>query len=297
MKKFLSKKVAVAIVAFALFAILCLLYSYFIEPRRLVVNKQTLKIENWNPAFNGFKIVALSDIHGGSNGVDAERLQFIVEKINEQDADIVVFLGDYVLQVRGSHNELRMPMKDIAENLRGIRSKSGVFVVMGNHDYWYGENDVMENFKRVGYTVLENQLEVIRHNGEKLRILGLKDHMHIKSWKAFSDDAKAVLNSRDHGGDLLVLEHSPDVLPVVAGERPISDNLKLFLAGHTHGGQVWFPILGSLFVPSSYGQKYTYGHIKENNVDMFVTTGIGTSILPIRFLVPPEIAVLTIEAE
>ena len=98
-------------------------------------------------------------------------------------------------------------------------------------------------------------------------------------------------------GDLIVLEHSPDVFPWITQEYPISKDLKLFLAAHTHGGQVWFPVLGSLVVPSSYGQKYAYGHIKENDVDMFVTTGIGTSILPIRFLVPPEIAVLTIESE
>jgi predicted MPP superfamily phosphohydrolase len=71
----------------------------------------------------------------------------------------------------------------------------------------------------------------------------------------------------------------------------------LILAGHTHGGQVWFPILGSLVVPSSYGQKYASGHIKDFDVDMFVTTGIGTSILPIRFLVPPEIAVIEIYSE
>ena len=69
------------------------------------------------------------------------------------------------------------------------------------------------------------------------------------------------------------------------------------LGGHTHGGQVWFPILGTPVVPSSYGQKYSYGHKRENEMDIFVTTGIGTSILPIRFMMPPEIAVLTVSAE
>ena len=93
------------------------------------------------------------------------------------------------------------------------------------------------------------------------------------------------------------MEHSPDILPIITGEMSISKDLKLILAGHTHGGQVWLPLIGSPVIPSSYGQKYAFGHIKENDVDMFVTTGIGTSILPFRFLVPPEIAVLTIYAE
>ncbi|HYJ92153.1 MAG TPA: hypothetical protein VEV84_12645, partial [Pyrinomonadaceae bacterium] len=77
----------------------------------------------------------------------------------------------------------------------------------------------------------------------------------------------------------------------------ISPDLKLMLAAHTHGGQVWLPLIGSPIVPSSYGQKYAYGHVQENGVDMFVTPGIGTSILPFRFMVPPEIAVLTIKSD
>ena len=68
------------------------------------------------------------------------------------------------------------------------------------------------------------------------------------------------------------------------------------IAGHTHGGQVWLPVLGRPIVPSSYGQKFAAGHVKDNGLDIFVTTGVGTSILPFRFMVPPEIAVLTIRS-
>jgi predicted MPP superfamily phosphohydrolase len=68
------------------------------------------------------------------------------------------------------------------------------------------------------------------------------------------------------------------------------------LAGHTHGGQVWLPIVGAPLVPSSVGQRYTRGHVTEEGVDMFVTSGVGTSILPFRFMVPPEVAIVTIRA-
>ncbi|HBR56286.1 MAG TPA: metallophosphoesterase, partial [Blastocatellia bacterium] len=97
-------------------------------------------------------------------------------------------------------------------------------------------------------------------------------------------------------GGILVLEHSPDVFPVINEFNTFGEDFKLMIAGHTHGGQVWLPIIGSPIVPSSYGQKYNYGHIIENGRHLFVTTGTGTSILPMRFLMPPEVVVLTIRA-
>lgn len=289
-----KKKIISAAMFLIFIGVLLLSYTYFIEPHRLVVNQHELKIKNWNPAFNNFKIVAVSDIHGGSNGADEDKLRQVVEIINAQNADLVVFLGDYVSEYMSDHSKLKMPMETIADNLAGIRSNYGVLLVLGNHDGYYNDRIVRQNFERVGYRVLENELAVIEKDGEQLRVLGLKDHTKIRSWQGFSDDARAVLEANDQRGDVIALEHSPDLLPVITGDLSISDDLKLILAGHTHGGQVWFPILGSLVIPSSYGQKYAFGHIRENEVDMFVTTGIGTSILPFRFLVPPEIAVLTI---
>jgi predicted MPP superfamily phosphohydrolase len=98
-------------------------------------------------------------------------------------------------------------------------------------------------------------------------------------------------------GGIIVLEHSPDIFYILQYHKTLGKDFKLMLAGHSHGGQVWFPVLGRPIVPLSYGQKYAYGHIRENEMDMFVTSGVGTSILPIRFFVPPEIAVLTIKSE
>jgi predicted MPP superfamily phosphohydrolase len=145
--------------------------------------------------------------------------------------------------------------------------------------------------------VLQNDVAIIERDGQRLRILGFKDHLKLApTWQKTSAEAKSLLAPTGEG-DIIALEHSPDILPIITGDLSISPDLKLILASHTHGGQVWLPILGTPIVPSSYGQKYSYGHIRENDVDMFVTSGIGTSILPIRFMMPPEIVVLTIRSD
>ncbi|HEX8290050.1 MAG TPA: metallophosphoesterase [Pyrinomonadaceae bacterium] len=295
MKKKLKLKFILPI--FLLSIILCLFYGYFIEPRFLIANQQTIRIKNWNSAFDDLKIVAVSDIHGGSNGADEEKIRGIVRLINEQNADLVVFLGDYVSQISGNTGKLKMPIETIADNLRGIKSKYGVYAVLGNHDGGYDDQRIAAELERVGIDVLQNEIKFIVKDNQKIRLLGLKDHMKFHFWQSFDSEVKAIAESYEQQGDIIVLQHSPDVFEVLNYYKTLGDDFKLMLAGHTHGGQIWFPILGAPLIPSSYGQKYARGLVVDKDRNLFVTSGVGTSILPFRFGVPPEIAVLTIKGE
>lgn len=282
-------------------AILCLGYSYFIEPQRLVVTRSEIRIKDWDPAFDGLKIAMISDIHGGSNGASAEQIRRVVVTTNAQEPDVIVLLGDYISQGttrRPVHEQpLRMPVSEVANNLAGLKAKHGVFAVLGNHDGWYGDADIAAELTRVGYRVLQNEIAVIYQNGVPLRLLGLKDHLKLDSWQAFDATVRSVVAANPKEGQIVVLEHSPDILYVLNYWKHLNPHLKLMLAGHTHGGQVWLPVLGAPAVPSSVGQRYAQGHIEEEGVHMFVTSGVGTSILPFRFMVPPEVAVITVNRE
>lgn len=278
-------------------AALCLAYSYFVEPQRLVVNNQTVKIKRWDKTFDGLRIALISDIHGGSNGVTEEKIRRIVETANAQNPDITFLLGDYVSQQSGNRSELRMPLETVAENLRGLRAKYGVFAVLGNHDGEYGDRRIYDALTNIGIKVLQHEYTYIEKNGKKLKIVGLEDQLKIHSWGGYQQKVRELLMNGEKTESVLFLEHAPDTFVVLLTDPFIKENLNLMLAGHSHGGQVWLPIIGSPIVPSSYGQKYAYGHIREEDTDMFVTTGIGESILPFRFLVPPEIAVIEVYGE
>src|SRR5688572_28612173 len=162
-------------------AALGLSYSYFIEPNRLIITKETIVIKDLDPSFDGLRIAVISDIHGGSNGASAENIRRLVETTNAQNPDMIVLLGDYVSQGHTRQpvrdRPLRMAVSDIADNLAGLRARHGVFAVLGNHDGWYGDAEIAAELTRVGYRVLQNEIAIIRHNDMPLRVFGLKDQL------------------------------------------------------------------------------------------------------------------------
>ncbi len=257
------------------------LWSFFIEPNRLVVKEETIELANWPSGFGNLKIAVLSDLHVGSPFIDAEKVHYIVSQVNQAQPDLIVLLGDFMIQ--GVVGGTQVEPESIAENLKGLRARHGVFAVLGNHDWWYDGPRVQRALESVGIRVLENDVARIERDGQSIWLAGLTDVWTNRT------DIEGTLQKVTDENPVIVLTHNPDLFVL------IPSRVILTLAGHTHGGQVNFPFFGRLKVPSEYGQRYAIGHIIENNHHLFVTSGIGTSIIPVRFRVPPEIVILTLK--
>lgn len=270
-----------AVAAVLLLGVGLLGWAIWIEPNRLVVRPTTLTIPTWPSGFAGCKIVALSDLHVGSPHITLDKVRTIVARANEQQPDLIVLLGDYVIQdvIGGGFIE----PETFVEELKSLQAPLGVYAVLGNHDWWLDAERVTRAFERVGIRVLTNQAVPLERNGQRLWLAGIADYFTHR------DDIAKTMRDITTSDPILALTHTPDIF------RKLPPQIILTLAGHTHGGQVYLPLLGRPVVPSDFGEKYAIGYVEEGPRRLFVTTGIGTSIFPIRFRVPPEVAVLTIK--
>jgi predicted MPP superfamily phosphohydrolase len=256
------------------------IWSVLIEPNRLVVHQETIKIEAWPKELNGLHIAVIADIHTGGPFIDEKKLNEIVEKTNALHPDLIVLLGDY-MSGNNWHSH-RVEPEVTAAVLKNLRAPLGVFAVLGNHDWWYDGKKVRLGFEQNGIRVLEDEVLELNWQGKSFWLAGLAD-LWTRPQRINETIAKTPADST-----VIALTHNPDIFPNVPQRVP------LLLAGHTHGGQVNIPFIGTPIVPSDYGPKYTAGHVTENGHHLFVTTGIGISILPVRFRVTPEIVLLTV---
>lgn len=267
-------KLSVVLVIACLIGTILFLYSLIYEPYTLEIKRYTLK----NAKLSGLKIVMATDLHVAPYSFEKKRLRRIIREINALNADIVILGGDYV---KGHKSSAAMPITDIAAELKNLKSCYGTFAVLGNHDVLYGKSAVIKAFADADIPLLQNQ---------NVRIETAQGHVYLAGVNDYFEDVPDIQKALDGTtAPTILLSHSPDILPQVT--QPVD----LVLSGHTHGGQVVFPLIGALLVPSDYGQRYRYGLIKENGKTLIVSKGLGTSMLPIRFNCKPEIVVIDFE--
>src|SRR5579871_6545869 len=263
--------------AFALLA----LDGFWWEPSSLRLASYEVRIEA--PALKGLKIAVISDLHGGAPYIDTAKIDRVVAMTNQAHPDLILLTGDYVIQdvVGGRH----MPIQTIVAHLKNLAAPLSVYAVLGNHDRWESAPAITRAFERAGIPVLENAPLQFKRGNRVITLVGVGDHYSGAS------DVRQAMEGVPKDADALCFTHSPDVFP----ELPRS--CALTIAGHTHGGQVWLPILGRIAVAheSDYGQRYAIGVIREKDKTLFVSPGIGTTGLPVRFMVPPEVSLVTIE--
>ena len=256
------------------------LWAFWYEPASLRVVEERASIP-WRG--RPLRIAILTDLHVGSpfNGID--NLKRVVDLTNAARPDLVCLLGDLVIQgvVGGSVVE----PEAIAAELSRLKPEAGAFAVLGNHDGWLDRTRVSNALARNKIRMVEDTAAKIETPLGPVWIAGVSD-----LWTGKHDLASAVNAIEDDDVPVILLTHNPDIFPQVP--RRVS----LTLAGHTHGGQVRLPFVGRPVVPSRFGQRFAAGHIVEDGRHLFVATGVGTSIFPVRFRVAPAVTLLSIES-
>ncbi len=268
-----------------------LAYSFGVERECFGITRLEIPIRGLPKSLHGLTIAQLTDIHHGP-WTSLAFVRRIVEATNALNADLIALTGDYILYSNAY-------VRPVAAELTELRARIGVLGVMGNHD-WFDAGPVTQSeFRRAGLRLIDNSRVYVSSDRRLCRggaprqglcIAGLAD-----LWGGRPDYSQA-LGGVPHDMPRVLLSHNPDTaeLPVARDRRHRVD---LMLSGHTHGGQINIPGLGSPFIPSSYGQKYAHGLIDGPSFPVFVSTGLGTNAIPLRFCCPPEIALITLVSE
>ncbi len=251
------------------------------EPAALEVVEHTITVEGWPAACDGLRIAVLADLHTGSPWNGLAKLDRIVERTNAARPDVTLLPGDFV--IHGVLGGRFVAPADVAKRLARLRAPLGIHAVLGNHDWWLGSETVTAAFEAESIPLLEDRGTLLAPECG-LWLVGISD------FEEGPHDVAKALADVPEDAPILAFTHNPDLFP----ELP--ERITLVIAGHTHGGQVALPGLGRPVVPSAYGERFAIGHVREQGRDLFVSPGLGTSILPVRFRVVPEISLLTVRS-
>lgn len=266
-------------------------YAGYVEPAlQLVVTEYRPVLPAWPDDFP-LAIAIVTDVHAGGYSMTLKRIQAIVERTNALKPDLILHLGDHEAQY--AIDLPQVPRAGWGEALGALKAPLGVYGVLGNHDWWRNLKDIRSTLGRAQVPVLENEGVLLEKGGRKFWLLGLGDQQaHRLGRGRFrgADDLPKTLAAAKTDDPALLMVHEPDIFVKVP------KRVALTVAGHTHGGQIWFPGMPGRFIPSAYGARFRYGHIVEGGRHLIVSGGLGTTGFPVRFGVPPEIVMIRLGA-
>lgn len=268
----MKKSRALAVASFLLAApLLAAAWAFFVEAASLTRRAETYA------AWTGpvLKVAFFSDLHMGSPHIDRAYVDHLVSRINGENADLVLIGGD--LPINGVLGGNWRPIEEIADALRPLRARLGVYAALGNHDWWNDGPHVRETLEAAGIRVLENQ--AVRLEGA-FWLVGVGD-----AYTRHADLPKALERVPPREPSLLFM-HDPAALLEI--RRPFG----LALAGHLHGGQIQLPLIGPLLTAGKAPKTWARGWARVPQGDLFVSKGVGTSIVPFRLGAAPEYVVI-----
>jgi predicted MPP superfamily phosphohydrolase len=236
------------------------------------------------PAGQQLSITVVADLHAGGPNMGVARIREVVERANALKSDLVVLLGDFF----ATHHFIteHVPHDVWASELARLEAPLGRYAILGNHDWWFDVEGTRAALRKAGIPLLENEVVHMGDAGRRFWLAGLGDQLAYRlGYNKFRgvDDLQGTLARITNEDPVILLAHEPDIFVNVP------DRVALTLSGHTHGGQVRVPLIWPKLVPSRYGARFAYGHIYEEGRHMIVSGGLGTSFVPMRLGVPPEI--------
>jgi len=263
------------------------------------IKKIKLKIPKLPDVWKALKIVQFSDMHLGSFA-DEKPVQKIVDLINEQDADIVLFTGDLV-------NYEASEIKPYISILKNIKTKTKVYSILGNHDYgtykqWNSTQEMSSNFNQLidiqrnelGWDLLMDEHRILEKNGTTLAIIGVQYIGHSMRFGKYGHLRNAY-NGAENAAVQLLLSHDPSHWDYEVSQQSIFKNIHATFAGHTHGFQFGIEIPGIKWSPSKYVYPHWAGLYASQQQQLYVNRGIGFLGYPGRLGISPEISVFHLE--
>lgn len=249
----------------------------------LKVTSYRLASARWPADLLPIKIAFLSDLHVGCMSVPLEKVDAIVAQVNALQPDLILLGGDFVVGGRAKTDPRYIKPSAIAEKLKKLKAPLGVISVLGNHDWRHDGEEIRTALQENSITVLENDFVHIPYGKKGFYVAGLADYMTRQP--AYKDTIDAMPSDYP----IVVLSHDPYTF------KDMPSGVLVQLSGHTHGGQVSLPLVGPITNPTPGAPlKWLYGLIEDGNKHMIVTSGVGTSVLPIKNT-PCEVVLLTIE--
>jgi uncharacterized protein len=258
-------------------------YAAWVEPRRLVVRHRTLALPRWPRELDGLRAGVLTDLHSGVVHAGEDTIAGWVARMNAEAPDVVLLGGDF----SDAHWLFggKLAAERIAERLAELRAPLGRAAVLGNHDWKAFGMRMWTALAEAGIPVIENDAMAFGAPSGRFHVAGLADVRYRRP------DLARALAPVPANEPVIVLAHDPDVFPFVPSW------VALTVSGHTHGGQVAIPLVRRPFIPSRHGERFARGHIVEHGRHLMVSSGLGTSGLPIRLFAPPELLVLELRSD
>lgn len=257
-------------------------WGFLVEPR--IVKQRDIRLESakWPGHRSELRVAVLGDFQVGAPWFKVKQLDKVVARVNALEPDLVVLLGDYVIE--GVLFGRFVHPSDIAGSLGKLKARYGVYSVLGNHDWWHDGEEIRRELEATGIHVLENESMPIDLPDGRLWVAGLADESTREPCMV------KTFGSIPEGDPVIALAHDPMTF------LGMPDRAVVTFAGHTHGGQFRLPVVGTPYPVGGTPRRLAYGLVEEKGRHIYVTSGLGTSALPLRFNMPPEIAMVTLAA-